>query len=148
MKTSPWIWLCIAGLLLVSCSAPRHALLNGAYTSEELTDYIWKFKDSHPEGFTLSLSTLTEPSEGISAAYYSSSMVLDKDGLETVVSHSLAHDGHVGGWFSSKDSLYYIDSVRLFPENKRNKALRFARRNKQDAVYVISTSEEIWVRYD
>ena len=110
-----------------------------------MADYIWEFKDSRPDGFTLSLSSLTEPSEGISVAYYSTSTVLDKDDLDVVISHSLSHDGYVGGWLSAKDSLYYLDSVRLFPEDKLNKALRFARKNKQDAVYVISASEEIWL---
>ena len=89
---------------------------------------------------------MTEPSEGISVAYESTiSGNYTKEDLRTIVSHALTHDGFVGGWLDSRDSSYCFDSVRLFPESARTEALQFARDNKQAAVFVISTSEEIWV---
>ena len=38
-----------------------------------------------------------------------------QEDLGDVVSHALAHDGYVGGWWNSEDSLYYFDSVRILP---------------------------------
>ena len=83
------------------------------------------------------------PTEGISVAYAATQDCHSKEGLEYVVSHSLEHDGYVGGWLDTADSLYYFDSVRIFPESQRDSALSFARRNGQIAVYILSTGEEI-----
>jgi hypothetical protein len=49
----------------------------------------------------------------------------------------------VGGWFNAADNLYYFDSTRLFPEDSLDSALRFARENRQMAVFVLSVGKEI-----
>jgi hypothetical protein len=128
--------------LLLSCSIQKQI---PALSTAELAAYLWSYKDAHPQGFTLSLTTLSEPSWGISVAFESTLTGKNPEELEKIVSHSLAHEGYVGGWQDSRDSTYCFDSVRLFPENQRKKALRFARKNHQAAFYVISTSEEVWV---
>lgn len=110
---------------------------------DSTADQVWAYSASHPDGFTVSVSTLTVPAEGISVAYSATQDCHSREGLDYVISHSLAHDGYVGGWLNATDSLYYFDSVRIFPEEERERALAFARENGQIAVYVLSTSEEI-----
>ena len=41
------------------------------------------------------------------------------------------------------DSLYYFDSVRLFPEDSLSAAVNFGKANHQEAVYRLSSGEEI-----
>jgi len=108
-----------------------------------LCDRVWTFSQTHPEGFTVDVRTMAEPIEGISVAYAETQNSFSRDSLLRVVSHSLSHDGFVGGWRDDATGLYYFDSVRLFPEDSLQAALTFARENAQLAVFVISKGEEI-----
>ena len=110
---------------------------------DSTVDRVWAYSATHPDGFTVSISTLTAPESGICVAWSATQDCHSREGLDYVVSHSLAHDGYVGGWLNTIDSLYYFDSVRIFPEEEREKALAFARENGQMAVYVMSSAEEI-----
>ena len=144
----------MTGCLLVSCSVSRRgvgqsSLPKGDDTHAlELVEYLWGYKDSHPDGFTLQLGTMTAPSEGISAAYYSTVTGNTPEELEMIVSHSLSHAGYIGGWLDSRDSTYFFDSVKIFPEEKLRKAVRFAKKNRQAAIYNLSKGVEIWVGAD
>ena len=124
-------------LLAFSCGTLRPT--PAAY----LVEKVWEFSQSRPEGFTLELSTWTEPKEGISAAYELAESCVDISGLEFVINHAQAHEGFVGGWLNSADSLYYFDSVRIFPVDSLDAAIRFGRANGQIAIYNLSTGEEI-----
>ena len=108
-----------------------------------LVEKVWEFSLSRPEGFTLELSTWTEPTEGISAAYELAESCVDLSGLEFVINHALAHEGFVGGWLNAADSLYYFDSVRIFPVDSLAAAIRFGKANGQIAIYNLTTGEEI-----
>lgn len=129
-------------LLVVSCGTSRN-LASGTLSETALTNQIWTYSQSHPEGFTLYISTMTEPTEGVSVAYEATQNSHSKKALKKVVSHSLSHNGYVGGWKESDTGLYYFDSVRLFPEDSLQAAINFALENRQLAIYVISTGEEI-----
>ena len=85
-------------LLAFSCGTLRPT--PAAY----LVEKVWEFSQSRPEGFTLELSTWTEPKEGISAAYELAESCVDISGLELVINHAQAHEGFVGGWLNSADS--------------------------------------------
>ncbi len=124
-------------LLAFSCGTLRLT------PTTELVDKVWVFSQSRPEGFTLELSTWTEPKEGISVAYELTESSVDYSGLELVISHALAHKGYVGGWLNSADSLYYFDSIRIFPVDSLEAAIRFGMANDQIAIYNLSTGEEI-----
>lgn len=131
--------------LVLSCGIPRQAL-QATPNEDELVEYIWSFKDSHPEGFTLSLITLTEPKEGISVAYETYVTPSDsKEYLKAIIAYAMSHDGYIGGWLDSRDSTYCFDAVKIFPEDRMDEAKQFAIDNNQAAYYVLSTSEEIWV---
>ena len=88
---------------------------------------------------------MTEPAVGISVAYAETQNSHSHRQLRKVVRHALKHDGIVGGWFNSDDSLYYFDSTRLFPEDSLIPALRFAKQNGQYAVFILSKGETISV---
>lgn len=121
-------FLCAAAL---SCGTAR------------LADRVWSYRDTHPEGFTLEINTWKEPREGISVAYESTQNHHDRADLRRVVRHARSHSGYVGGWRNAEDSLYYFDSVRLFPEDSLEAAISFGKANHQDAVYRLSTGQEI-----
>jgi hypothetical protein len=121
-------FLCAAAL---SCGTAR------------LADRVWSYRETHPEGFTLEINTWKEPQEGISVAYESTQNHHDRADLRRVVRHARSHSGYVGGWRNAEDSLYYFDSVRLFPEDSLEAAISFGKANHQDAIYRLSTGQEI-----
>jgi len=124
--------------VLISCGTPARLS-----RQEAETEAIWTYSQSHPEGFTVDVRTTATPEEGICAAYAATQGRHSRADLDFVVSHSLENDGYVGGWWNSEDSLYYFDSIRIFPESEREEAYAFGRENGQEAVYVLSTGEEI-----
>ena len=139
--------LCIA--LLTACGplartvrqeAPASA---GRVQSTQDAEWVWTYSQTHPEGFTLDLRERIEPAEGICVSYAATQNRHSKEDLDCVISHALAHDGYVGGWWNSEDSLYYFDSVRILPESVPREAVSFALENEQLAFYMLSTGEEV-----
>ncbi|MBR1570722.1 MAG: hypothetical protein IJ651_08340 [Bacteroidales bacterium] len=124
-------------LALLSCGTPRHL------SKASLADSVWTFSQSHPDGFTLDIRSMAAPAEGISVAYAATQDSHGRQALDAVISHATAHDGFVGGWLDSSDSLYYFDSVRIFPEDSLEAAVNFGKANFQKAVFKLSTGEEI-----
>ena len=112
---------------------------------EVIVERVWQFGQSHPDGFTVDICTLQEPTEGIAVAYAATQGCHSRETLAMVVRHALEHDGYVGGWFDSESGLYFFDSTRLFPEDQFDEALAFARENGQSAVYILSSSEEVYL---
>ena len=109
----------------------------------EIADKVWAFSQSHPDGFTLDIHTMTCPTEGIAVSYAAKQDSHSRDQLESVVSHALQHDGYVGGWYNSDNGLYYFDSTRLFPEDALAAAIQFGKENGQHSVFILSTSTDI-----
>ena len=109
----------------------------------QVADKIWAFSQSHSNGFTLDLRTMTEPTEGISVSYAATQNSHSRNQLDKVVNHAIQNDGYVGGWYNKDNGLYYFDSTRLFPEDSLQAAIRFGKENGQHSVYVISSSTEI-----
>ena len=128
--------------VLFSCGTPRRL------SKESLADAVWTFSQSHPDGFTLDVRKMTEPREGISVAYWATQDSHGRQALDAVVSHATTHDGFVGGWLDPSDSLYYFDSVRLFPEDSLEAAVNFGKANFQKAIYMLSTGEVIILKED
>ena len=129
-------------VVLTSCGTARRL------TESTVADAVWALSEARPEGFTVDISTMTEPVEGISVAYAETQGSCGRDGLEAAVTHATSHDGFVGGWRDSEDGQYYFDSVRLFPEDSLQAAVNFGKANFQKALYVLSTGEEILLRED
>jgi len=118
---------------------------NPVIQSNELTivDKVWDFSQAHPDGFTLDIRTMSEPTEGIAVSYAATQNSHSYDQLDEVVSHALQHDGYVGGWYNSENGLYYFDSTRLFPEDQLDEAVLFGKENGQYSVFILSSFTEV-----
>ena len=103
-----------------------------------IADKVWSFSQSHPDGFTIDIRTMTEPTEGIAVSYAATQNSHSRDQLDKVVSHALQHEGYVGGWYNSEDGLYYFGSTKLFLENDLKGALQFGKDNGQHSVFILS----------
>ncbi len=108
-----------------------------------IADKVWAFSQTHPDGFTIDIRTMTEPTEGIAVSYAATQNSHSRDQLNKVVRHALQNEGYVGGWFNSEDNLYYFDSTKLFPENDLKGAIQFGKENGQLSVFILSTYTNI-----
>ena len=154
---------------LASCSSTKdHATEQSAITT--IADKVWAFSQTHPDGFTINIRTMTEPTEGIAVSYAATQnshsclpflRLADarisgraervtselsssaRNQLDKVISHGLQHEGYVGGWYNSEDGLYYFDSTKLFPENDLKGALQFGKENGQHSVFILSNYTDI-----
>ena len=140
MVTIRRILYVLAIIACVSCGTAKRTVNQAPAT---LADSVWAFSQKHPDGFTLNIGTWKQPKKGISAAYEATQNRHDRADLDFVVSHAKSHNGYVGGWFNSEDGLYYFDSVRLFPEDSLKAAIHFGKANHQDAIYKLSSRQEI-----
>ena len=108
-----------------------------------LADDIWTFSQTHPDGFTMRVSTWEEPAEGIAVAYSATQDMHDRSDLDYVICHAQSHGGYVGGWLDKKTGRYYFDSVRIFPEDSLEEAKQFGQENGQISIYILSKGKEI-----
>ena len=108
-----------------------------------IADQVWEFALSHPDGFTLHITSMTQPTEGIAVSYAATQDSHSRSQLDKVVSHALEHDGYVGGWLNKDNGLYYFDSTRLFPEDQLDEALKFGKENGQYSVFILSSGVEV-----
>ena len=108
-----------------------------------IANQVWDFSQTHPDGFTLDIRTMTEPSQGIAVSYAETQNSHSRSALDWVVSHALAHDGFVGGWLNPENGLYYFDSTKLFPETALKDALLFGKENGQQSLFILSTYTSI-----
>ena len=138
----------VCGLLivLVACGPTRQSTRkaqDSEVTSTTLVDNLWTYSQTHPDGFTLNISTWEVPEEGIAVAYSATQDRHDRADLEYVVSHAQSHGGYVGGWLDTESGRYYFDSVRIFPEDSLAQASKFGKENNQIAIYILSSGEEV-----
>ena len=131
-----------------SCSANEDNPSSSPDNVSAIADAVWEFSQSHPDGFTLDIRTMTEPTEGIAVSYAATQDSHSRDQLDFVVEHSLQHDGYVGGWLNTENGLYYFDSTKLFPEDQLEEALLFGKENGQTSVYILSTGTDVYINYD
>ncbi|MBQ6275985.1 MAG: hypothetical protein IJK62_04695 [Bacteroidales bacterium] len=122
-------------VLQTSCTTSSNLADNSKV--KVLSDKIWTYSQSHPDGFTIDIRTMTEPTKGIAVSYYATQGSHSRKNLNRVVRHALHHDGYVGGWLDTADSLYYFDSTRLFPKDSLEDAIKFVLKNRQKAIFSI-----------
>ena len=136
-------WLLITVLTIYGTAGFASCSSNEGNSTEQsnitnIADKVWAYSQTHPDGFTINISTMTKPTEGIAVGYAATQNSHSREQLEKVVSHALQHDGYVGGWYNSEDGLYYFDSTKLFPENDLKGALQFGKENGQHSVFILS----------
>ena len=154
-------WFLIAVLTICGTASFASCSSNEDNATEQsiitnIADKVWFFSQSHPDGFTIDIRTMTEPTEGIAVSYAATQNSHSRDQLGKVVSHALQHEGYVGGWYKGgtrdvdnivgghrEDGLYYFDSTKLFPENDLKGALQFGKENGQHSVFILSTYTDI-----
>ena len=140
---------CFLTVILTLCSSTVLAACSNYGTPTEqdsitpISDNVWTFSQSHPDGFTLDIRTMTEPAEGIAVSYAETQNSHSRDQLDKVVSHALCHDGYVGGWLNTGNGLYYFDSTKLFPETSLKEAIQFGKENGQYSVFILSANSDI-----
>ena len=142
------IWFLIAVLTISGTASFASCSSNEDNATEQsnisvIADKVWAFSQTHPDGFTIDIRTMTEPTEGIAVSYAATQNSHTRDQLDMVVSHALQHEGNVGGWYNSEDGLYYFDSTKLYPENDLKGAIQFGKENGQHSVFILSTYTDV-----
>ena len=135
-------------ILPLCCATILSACTNSENATEQdsvatIANKVWDFSQTHPDGFTLDIRTMTEPTEGIAVSYAETQNSHSRNQLDRVVGHALGHDGYVGGWLNTENGLYYFDSTKLFPENDLKGAIQFGKENEQNSVFILSTYTDI-----
>ena len=141
-------WFLIAVLTICGTASFASCSSNEDNATEQssitdIADKVWTFSQAHPDGFTLDIRTMTEPTEGIAVSYAATQNSHSRDQLDKVVSHALQHEGYVGGLLNREDGLYYFDSTKLFPENDLQGAIQFGKENGQYSIFILSTYTDI-----
>ena len=141
-------WFLIAVLTICGMASFASCSSNEGNATEQscitdIADKVWTFSQAHPDGFTLDIRTMTEPTEGIAVSYAATQNSHSRDQLDKVVSHALQHEGYVGGLLNREDGLYYFDSTKLFPENDLQGAIQFGKENGQYSIFILSTYTDI-----
>ena len=91
------VWLLAALMVLsgagclLSCSSCDDNI-TGQSNVSVIADKVWAFSQTHPDGFTLDVRTMTEPTEGIAVSYAATQNSHSRDQLDKVVRHALQHD--------------------------------------------------------
>ena len=82
------VMLLLSGvLLLTGCSGTKK--LTGGSSVRAVSDSIWTYSISHPDGFTMNLATMTEPTEGVVVAYAATQGCHSRKQLGRVVRHAM-----------------------------------------------------------
>ena len=142
------IWLFITLLTVCGTTSFASSSSNKDNASEQsnitvIANNVWAYSQTHTDGFTIDIRTMTEPTEGIAVSYAATHNSHSRDQLDKVVKHALQHEGYVGGWYNSEDGLYYFDSTKLFPENDLKGAFQFGKKNGQHSVFILSNYSDI-----
>ena len=127
--------------VLSACSHNDNPTEQSEVTS--ISDKVWDFSQTHPDGFTLDIRSMAEPTEGIVVGYLETQNSHSRYQLDKVIRHALSHDGYVGGWLNTENGLYYFDSTKLFPETSLKDAIQFGKENGQYSLFILSSSTDI-----
>jgi hypothetical protein len=138
----------IALLLALLLTLPFTGQAQPRVSDKELVSVIWAMGQMFPDGFTLSLDSLRQPTKGIAVSYSATQNTFDKKRLPDVIKHAHAHNNVVGGWYNPEDGNYYFDSCRIFPEDSLAAALSFARDHGQHSVFNLGKQIEIKSNYE
>ena len=134
-------------LLLLTLPLASQAQQNRV-SDKELVSVLWAMGQMYPDGFTLSLDSLRQPTQGLAVSYLATQNSFDKKSLPAVIKHAHAHNNVVGGWYDPVEDKYYFDSTIIFPEDSLTAALAFARENQQHTVYDLGRKINIRSNYE
>jgi len=130
-------------------AAPTDAPVNQEkLTDDELASALYVMGQMYPDGFTLDLKTMRQPTEGLIVPYNATLNSVDRKSLTLVIKHAREHDNLVGGRYDSENGKYYYNSYHSFPESDLDAAMKFARETKQDSIHVISMGIDVNADYE
>lgn len=112
---------------------------------KQLSIRVWEYSLKNPHGFTLNIENFKPIKHGIVVAYLETQDCFEFDGLIKCIEHSLKHQKMVGGWINEDNELQF-DSVRVFKNSELKKAIEFAKRNKQRAIFDLTNIREIIIK--
>ena len=96
----------IVFFFLCSCRTASLSTLPSSQTEQssisQVADKVWSFSQSHPNGFTLNIRTMTEPKEGIAVSYAATQNSHSRNQLDKMVDHAFQNNGYVGGWYNKE----------------------------------------------
>ena len=144
MKKSALLLVLLLAVMPMAGWAQHHPRVS----DKELVSVIWAMGQMYPEGFTLSLDSLRQPTKGLAVSYKATQNSFDKKSLPAVIKHAHAHDNIVGGWYDPEEDKYYFDSSTIFPEDSLEAALAFARENGQHTVYDLGKRINVKSNYE
>ncbi|MDY6444081.1 MAG: nucleoside hydrolase, partial [Bacteroidales bacterium] len=133
---------------LALCCAFLPVYAQEKISDKDLVNVIYAMGQMYPDGFTLDLDTMRQPTEGLMVSYKETQNSFDRKSLPAVIKHAHAHQNLVGGWYNEEDGHYYFDSTRMFPEDSLAAAVQFARDNGQHTIYCTSKDINIWTNYE
>jgi len=108
-----------------------------------LIERVLEYSKKNPNGFTLNIETLKPVKFGFSVAFEETQNSFEAEDLEKVIDHALENDKTIGGWLDEESGFFYFDSVKIFAETEFDKAVEFAKENRQIAFYNLTEEEEI-----
>lgn len=90
---------------------------------------------NNKEGFTVNAKTLQPVTRGYAVAIAKTQNSFGLEGLANVVKYVSEHPeiNAFGGWYNSKNNMYYFDATVIVEDLK--KALELGRANKQLAIF-------------
>ena len=112
----------------------------------EQNERVWEYSLNNPMGFTLNIETMKPIKYGISVAYLETQNSFGKENLKRVINHALKHSKTVGGWLDTESNQFYFDSVKVFKNSEIEKAIEFAKENKQLAIFDLTNLREIRIK--
>ena len=139
------ITLLLALLLMIPLAGQAQ---QNRVSDKELVSVLWAMGQMYPDGFTLSLDSLRQPTKGLAVSYLATQNSFDKKSLPAVIKHAHEHNNIVGGWYDPVEDKYYFDSTIIFPEDSLTAALAFARENQQHTVYDLGRQINIRSNYE
>ena len=101
----------IATLLALLLLLPFAGQAQQRVSDKELVSVLWAMGQMYPEGFTLSLDSLRQPTSGLAVSYLATQNSFDKKSLPAVIRHAHAHDNIVGGWYNPEEDKYYLTDL-------------------------------------
>lgn len=98
---------------------------------------------NNKEGFTVNAETLQPVTHGYAVAIADTQNSFGLEGLANVVKYVSEHPeiNAFGGWYNSKNNMYYFDATVIVKDLK--KALELGRANKQLAIFNLANGLSI-----
>ncbi len=112
---------------------------------KKLIERVWIYSLNNPQGFTIDLTSFKPVTKGIVVAFLETQNSHNKESIEKVITHAKLNFNIIGGWL--ENDLYYFDSVKVFETKDLNKAIEFAKEQKQIAIFNLTTFEIIEIKY-